>query len=58
MPEDLPKAVLILLWLLSGFIVFGYLLMEFGWLISMGFAVVYNILPGFWLYKKSQSTPE
>lgn len=45
MPEDLPKAVAILLWLLIGVIVFGYLLMAHPTLISIGFAAVYYGIP-------------
>lgn len=55
MPEDLPKAVIILLWLLIGVIIFGYLLMEHGWLISLAFAVVFHGIPGFWLYQQSKA---
>ncbi len=45
MPEDLPKAVLVLLWLLIGTIVFGYLLMAHPTGFSILFATVYFGLP-------------
>ena len=45
MPEDLPKAVLILVWLLSGTIIFGALLMKSTVLWSLVFAVVFFGLP-------------
>ena len=41
MPEDLPKAVIILLWLLIGTIIFGYLLMEFPYAYSFSFIAVF-----------------
>ena len=45
MPEDLPKAVKILLWLLSGTIIFGWLLMDSTVLNSFAFLAVYFGLP-------------
>ena len=45
MPEDIPKAVMILLWLLIGVIVFGWLLMSYAYAYSFIFAVVYFGLP-------------
>lgn len=45
MPEDIPKAVMILLWLLIGTIIFGWLLMEYSYLISFGFLPVYFGVP-------------
>ena len=45
MPEDLPKAVLVLVWLLSGTIIFGALLMMSTVLASVLFAVVFFGLP-------------
>lgn len=55
MPEDLPKAIKILLWLLSGTIIFGVLLMKTTWLASIAFAAVYFGLP-VWIntYRKKQ----
>jgi len=51
MPEDLPKAVMMLNWLLSGIIIFGWLLMEYGVLSSFIFALVFYGLPVL-VYKK------
>jgi hypothetical protein len=45
MPDDLPKAIKILLWLLSGTIIFGVLLMKTTWLGSLAFLVVFFGLP-------------
>lgn len=47
MPEDLPKAVMILLWLLSGTIVFGALLMKSTVLNSIVFVLVFFGVPVF-----------
>lgn len=41
MPKDLPTAVIVLIWLLSGVIVFGWLLMEYPTGYSFLFALVY-----------------
>ncbi|MDH5648817.1 MAG: hypothetical protein OEY67_04110 [Gammaproteobacteria bacterium] len=48
MPDDLPKAIIILLWLLLGVIVFGYLLMKHAALVSLAFALVYYGTPVLW----------
>lgn len=45
MPEDLPKAVMILLWLLSGTIIFGALLMKSTLLNSFAFLILFFGLP-------------
>ena len=45
MPEDLPEAIKILLWLLSGTIIFGWLLMDSTILNSFAFLAVYFGLP-------------
>lgn len=45
MPEDLPKAIMILLWLLSGTIIFGALLMKSTILNSFVFLVLFFGLP-------------
>lgn len=45
MPEDIPKAVMILIWLLSGTIIFGWLLMEYAVPYSFIFALVFFGLP-------------
>ena len=45
MPEDIPKAVMILLWLLIGVIVFGYLLMTYPTWYAFAFAAVFYGIP-------------
>ncbi|MCG6976793.1 MAG: hypothetical protein LJE56_10410 [Acidiferrobacterales bacterium] len=45
MPEDIPKAVMILLWLLIGVIVFGYLIMAYPTLYGIVFAIVFYGVP-------------
>jgi hypothetical protein len=45
MPENLPKAVMVLLWLLSGTIIFGALLMKSTVLNSFVFALVFFAVP-------------
>ena len=45
MPEDIPKAVMILIWLLVGVIVFGWLLMKYTVLASVVFVLVFFLLP-------------
>ena len=47
MPEDIPKAVMILIWLLSGVIIFGWLLMEYPVMYSFIFALVFFGVPVF-----------
>ena len=54
MPEDLPEAVKILLWLLIGIIVFGYLIMDHTIIIGFTFALVYFGLPVLWRYKNNR----
>jgi hypothetical protein len=44
-PEDIPKAVMILIWLLTGVIIFGWLLMAYPVMVSFVFAVVFFGLP-------------
>lgn len=51
MPEDLPKAVMMLIWLLSGTILFGWLLMDYTVLSAFLFALVFFGLPVL-IYKK------
>ena len=41
MPENLPKAIIVLVWLLSGVIIFGWLLMEYTTMYSFMFALVF-----------------
>lgn len=48
MPEDLPKAVLVLVWLLIGVIVLGYLIMDHTVLSGFIFAVPYYGIPILW----------
>lgn len=45
MPKDLPTAVMILIWLLSGVIIFGWLLMEYETHYSFLFALVFFGVP-------------
>jgi len=45
MPEDIPKAVMILLWLLSGTIIFGALVMKSTVLNSLIFALLFFGIP-------------
>jgi hypothetical protein len=54
MPEDLPKAILILLWLLIGVIVFGYLIMEYPIMNGIVFAVIYYGMPILWHLKRKK----
>lgn len=45
MPEDTSKAVMILIWLLSGVIIFGWLLMTYAAMFSFIFALVFFGVP-------------
>jgi len=45
MPENVPKAVMILIWLLCGVIIFGWLLMEYAVMYSFLFALFYFGVP-------------
>jgi hypothetical protein len=45
MPENIPKAVIILIWLLSGVIIFGWLLMEYTAMYSFIFALAFFGFP-------------
>lgn len=45
MPEDIPKAVMVLVWLLSGTIIFGALLMQTTVLGALVFALLFFGLP-------------
>lgn len=59
MPEDLPEAVKILLWLLVGVIVFGYLIMDKTILSGFIFAIFYFGIPIIWrLNKKKNDTAD
>jgi len=57
MPEDIPKAVMILIWLLCGVIIFGWLLMEYTVVSSFVFALVFFGLPVL-VYKWSKKQGE
>lgn len=52
MPEDLPKAVLVLIWLLSGVIVLGYLIMARPLAEAALFAVLFYGIPVWWQLKR------
>lgn len=54
MPEDLPKAVIVLIWLLSGTIIFGYLLMAFPTVYSIIFAIIFFGAPVLWNARKKE----
>jgi membrane protein implicated in regulation of membrane protease activity len=58
MPEDLPKAVMILIWLLSGTIIFGWLLMEYSTPYSFIFALIFFVVPVIVYQKLKKSKPE
>jgi len=45
MPEDIPKAVAILIWLLTGVIIFGWLLMAYPVMVSFVFALLFFGVP-------------
>ena len=51
MPEDIPKTVMMLIWLLSGTIIFGWLLMSYTTLSAFVFAAAFFGIPVF-IYKK------
>lgn len=57
MPEDIPKAVIILVWLLSGTIIFGWILMTYTWLSSFLFLLLFFGVPVLvsFLMKKGKS---
>lgn len=57
MPEDIPKTVAILIWLLTGTIIFGWLLMSYTVLSAFVFALLYFSIPVF-IYKKLQKDPD
>lgn len=45
MPENILKAVIVLVWLLSGTIIFGWLLLEYSLLFPFGFALFFFGIP-------------
>ncbi len=55
MPEDIPKAVMVLVWLLSGVIIFGWILLKYTVLLSIIFALVFFALP-ILVYTKMRKT--
>lgn len=55
MPEDLPKAVLILVWLLIGVIVLGYLIMEHTLTSAALFAACFYGLPVLWYTRRNRA---
>jgi len=56
MPEDVPKAVMVLIWLLSGTIIVGWLIMEHPYLYSILFITVFFAVPVF-IYQKYIKKP-
>ena len=54
MPEDLPKAVIVLLWLLIGVIAFGYLIMEHTVISGVVFAIFFYGAPPLWYAKRKK----
>jgi len=58
MPEDLPKAVIVLLWLLIGTIIVGYLIMAHPLMYSIIFAVIFYGVPIFWNSRKKKEQPQ
>jgi len=59
MPEDLPKAVKVLLWLLIGLIILGYLIMKQPIYVSVIFALLFYGIPVWWTIKKGdQKEPQ
>lgn len=57
MPKDVPVAVMVLIWLLTGVIIFGWLLMDFPTMYSFLFALVFFTVPVavYKLIKKDQA---
>lgn len=58
MPKDLPTAVMILIWLLSGVITFGWLLMDYPTHFSFLFAFFFFGIPVLFkqMLKKNRTT--
>ncbi len=56
MPDNIFKAVVILIWLLSGTIIFGYLIMDSTYTNALIFLLLFYALPvaGYTLYKKNK----
>jgi len=58
MPEDIPKAVIILTWLLIGLIIFGYLVMTYATGFSILFAIIYYGLPVYLYTHRKKENPD
>jgi len=58
MPKDIPKAVMVLIWLLSGTIIFGWLLMEYSLLYPFIFALFFFGVPILFYKKMVDKKPE
>ena len=58
MPEDLPKAVIVLLWLLIGAVIFGYLLMQYPYIYSASFLFIFYGVPIAWNAMKKDTKKE
>ncbi len=58
MPEDLPRAVIVLLWLLIGAIIFGYLLMAHPYIYSASFLFIFYGVPIAWNIMKKNTKKE
>jgi ABC-type polysaccharide/polyol phosphate export permease len=48
MPEDLPRAVIVLVWLLVGTIILGYLIMAQPYIFSAIFVLIFYGVPIVW----------
>ena len=58
MPEDIPRAVMILLWLLIGVIIFGWLLMRYATAYSFIFALLFFGIPVLVYKRLSKDKPD
>jgi hypothetical protein len=56
MPENVPKAVMVLIWLLSGVIVLGYLIMAHTLTAAAAFAALFYGIPLLWQMKRTRGT--
>lgn len=54
MPEDIPKAVIVLVWLLTGTITLGALIMHSTYLNVFIFAIIFYGVPVAWQILKSK----
>ncbi|MDH5393406.1 MAG: hypothetical protein OEY11_09495 [Gammaproteobacteria bacterium] len=55
MPDDIAKAVMILIWLLTGTIIFGWILMQYAVVYCFVFALVFFALPVY-LFKRKRNS--